>query len=103
MQQRSIRFAEPKTQTPPLRLGGSRSIQLSYRGLPTHCLADRAEDEEVAFGPGNGHDQVGRSDIMPIPNLRQARAAGDDLTVANGDPFAPVRLQIVRRNGAGLP
>jgi hypothetical protein len=67
-----------------------------------HCFADCAEDEEVAFGSGNGHDQVGWLNIVPISDFGQAVPARDYLTVAHGNPLVPVWLQVALWSRLGL-
>ena len=70
----------------------------THRGRIGDCRADHAEDEVSALWAGNGHDQIGRPDIVPAADLGQTRTAGNDLSGTHRDPLAPVRLQVAHRS-----
>src|SRR5260221_2647473 len=79
---RCIGFAKPNTPTRPTPLGGSRSIQLSYRGGSGDCLADGSADEGRPPAPAirSWHQATANSavSISRLP-VRGVMGASSDL------------------------
>jgi hypothetical protein len=62
--------AERKTRPYQDQLGGSRSIQLSYRGRYQHCLSDKPSNEVLRLKPVMG-------DLVDSGSVRVTRMMAD--------------------------